>query len=137
LKRSNKLWYARATAHDVEERIAFLSDFALSGDVGRDMEDFLTGIGAHDLLTSRQEGGRSLRALGMQLCAQSAREAVRVAREPIHPSSRYALWSRTRRRHYEHLMTLQANVLHDILSGQPRFTERSLPIQVSDQHQLR
>ncbi len=126
MKRTNKLSYDRETAHQVEQRIAFLYGFAPSGDVGRDMEDFLAGIGAHHLLTARQEGGRSLRALGMQLCIQSAKEAVRLAREPIHPSSRYAGWSRPRRRHHEHLMTLQANVLHDILSGKTRFRLSSI-----------
>jgi hypothetical protein len=105
----------RATAYAVEERLAFLQDFEPSGDVARDMEEFIAGIGSHDVLTARQEKGRSLGTLGMQFCVQSAREAMRLAREPIHPSSRYAQWSRTRRRQYEQMPTIQANVLHEIL----------------------
>jgi hypothetical protein len=101
------------------------------------MEDLLIGIGAYDLLVFQHRSGRSLRALGTQLCMDMAREAVRLGREQIHPSSRYAQWTATRRRRYAQLMNLQSNVLHDILSGQPRFSERSLRIPVNDQHQLR
>ena len=79
--------------YEAKERIAFLHGFEPSGDVGRDMEDFLADMRAHEVLASRQEDGRSLRTLGLHLSARSEVEALRLARDPIHQSRRYAGWS--------------------------------------------